>query len=97
MAEQPETRLQRKAVEAINKIEGAYAEKVHGSMFGKAKLDIFGAYQGKMFYLEAKVPGKKPTPRQYATMKLWKDRARIKTGWFTTPEQAVEIVLTMQN
>lgn len=92
MAENPESRLTNKLLKALNAIEGCYAEKMHATVYGKPKLDVFGAKNGAMFYIEIKVPGKEPTARQYATMKKWEDEAGILTFWTTSVEYAVERV-----
>lgn len=91
MAEQPETKIQQITVKALNQIEGCRAEKIHGSMYGFQKLDIFGAVDSMMFYLEAKQPGNKPTPRQNSTMKKWSETGILVT-WFDDPNEAVRMV-----
>ena len=92
MATTPEASLTKKIVSSLNDIPSCYAEKLHASQFGLPKLDVFGAYRGRMFYLEIKVPGKKPTPRQEATMKKWKTKAGVHTGWCDCIEDAVAFV-----
>ncbi len=39
-----------------------------GSGYGAPTVDYLCAYEGKAFGIEAKAPGKSPTPRQLATM-----------------------------
>lgn len=92
MATTPEAVLTKKIVTTLNSIPNCYAEKLHASQFGLPKLDVFGAFEGKMFYLEIKVPGKKPTARQEATMRKWKTKAGAHTGWCDCVEQAVAFV-----
>lgn len=95
MADNPETRLTRKILNALNSIPDCYAEKIHASQFGLPKLDVFGAIKGKMFYLEIKVPGNKPTPRQLATMQKWKTKALVHTGWADSVDLSVKFVMEL--
>jgi hypothetical protein len=37
--------------------------------YGKSRLDCDGSYYGRFFAIETKAPGKKPTPRQEATIR----------------------------
>ena len=92
MAEQPEARLQRKIVEALNLLPNCYVEKIHGSQFGKQKLDLMGAKEGKMFLLEVKTPGNTPTKKQLATMRLWQEKAGVYTEWVDSVEKAVSLI-----
>lgn len=92
MAEQPETRLCKDIVETLNKVEGCYFEKLHGAPYGHPKLDLLGAVDGKMVYLEVKVPGKKPTERQFATMRKWSKKANVEATWVDNVKDAVDIV-----
>ena len=46
-----------------------------------------------MFWLEVKVPGKKPTKKQEATMRKWAEKARAYAGWTTSPEDAKEQIM----
>lgn len=92
MATTPEAALTKKIIEALNSIPDCYAEKLHASQFGMPKLDVFGAYRGLMFYLEIKVPGKKPTPRQQATMRKWREKAGVHTGWVDSVAGALKFV-----
>lgn len=92
MAEQPEARLQRKICEALNKLPDCYAEKVHGGMFGKQKLDIVGGINGKLFWLEVKTPGSLPTEKQLATMRKWENKAKAMATWTNSVEDAVRTI-----
>jgi len=92
MAETPETKLTRKILDKLNKIEGCRAEKLHGGPYGKQKLDVFGAKNGKMFYLEIKVPGNGPTPKQVSTIRKWKTEAGVLATWIDTVEDAERMV-----
>jgi len=92
MSNTPEARLTNKMLARMNAVEGCRAEKIHASQFGMPKLDVFGAYKGKMFYLEIKIPGNKPTPRQVGTIKRWKEEAGVHTGWVDTVDGAMEFL-----
>jgi hypothetical protein len=47
------------------------AYKLHGSIYlGKAP-DIIGCTHGRMFVIEAKVPGQEPDPGQAAELRHW--------------------------
>ena len=92
MAETPETKLTKKILNRLNDIEGCRAEKLHGGPYGKQKLDVFGAKDGKMFYLEIKVPGKKPTPKQDSTIRKWKTEAGVLATWIDRVEDAEQII-----
>ena len=92
MAETPETKLTKKILDRLNKIEGCRAEKLHGNPYGKQKLDLFGAKNGKMFYLEVKVPGNKPTKRQDSTIRKWKDESGALVTWVDKEDEAVKLV-----
>lgn len=92
MAENPETKLTNKILKALNVIDNCRAEKMHATVYGKPKIDVFGAKDGKMFYFEVKTPGNEPTARQHATMKTWADEAGILTFWTTSAEHAVRMV-----
>ncbi len=95
MATTPEAALTKKILDAMNAIPGCYAEKIHASQFGMPKLDVFGAYRGRMIYLEIKVPGKKPTARQLATIRKWQDKAGVHTGWTDSVAGALKFVEDM--
>ena len=46
--------------------------KLHGTQFGTiGDPDIYGCYRGRMFVLELKQQGKKPTPIQQARIAEW--------------------------
>jgi len=44
------------------------------SGYGAATLDYLAATDGRMFGIETKAPGKKPTPRQRATMRQMENK-----------------------
>ena len=92
MAETPETKLTKRILDRLNKIEGCRAEKLHGGPYGKQKLDVMGAKDGKMFLLEIKVPGNTPTKRQHSTIRKWRDEASVLSTWVDTVDDAVEMV-----
>lgn len=96
MAENPETKLTNKILTALNNINGCRAEKLHGGPMGKPKLDVIGAVNGKMFYIEVKTPGNKPTKRQYSTMRKWEEAGVLAT-WVDNIEDAKNNVLSLKN
>lgn len=55
----------------LNAVPGCHAEKQHGSVFGQQRLDLLGCYQGRMFWIEVKQPGKVPTKLQEYTLAKW--------------------------
>lgn len=91
MSRTPESVLTKKILERLNEIEGCRAEKLHGGPYGSQKLDLFGAKDGKMFYLEVKVPGNKPTKRQESTIRKWQE-VGVLCAWVDSVDQAVELV-----
>ena len=91
MSSGPETRLVNRIIKAINAMPGCKVEKNHGTQFGKPKLDLTGAVNGKMFQLEVKVHGKKPTARQFHIIKEWQD-VGVLAGWCDTTEGALEFI-----
>lgn len=80
------------AIAQLNKIPGCVAQKIHGSAYGHPLLDVLACKDGRMFLLEGKQPGKKPTARQEATMRKWAAAGAV-VGWFTSAEEAVDIVV----
>lgn len=75
------------------KAEGALVFKYHGSVYGiKGFSDLHGVLPcGRAFFLEVKVPGKKPEPFQQAFL----DEARrfgAVTGWADSLDKAKELL-----
>lgn len=91
-AKQPETKLQEKIVRELNKIPGVYLQKVHGTPFGKPTVDLTGCINGRRVEIEVKMPGKKPTPRQFNTLRTWAKVGAI-TGWVTSVEEAESLII----
>lgn len=61
---QPESRLSRRIQDAIRS-RGGFVYKVHGGPMTMVGLpDITGVWKGYSIWIEAKMPGNKPTPRQ---------------------------------
>jgi hypothetical protein len=58
------TFLQEKKAYVFMPVQGGY---------GAPGLDFHCAYHGRAFFIEAKAPGKKPTPRQNATAREMRD------------------------
>lgn len=87
-----ESGLSEAIVKAFNKISGVKCQKVHGSAYGKPTLDILGSRNGHLFWLEVKQIGKKPTARQFNTMKEWAECGAIAT-WTTSVAGAMSFLL----
>ena len=79
------------AINALNKIPGCLAQKIHGSAYGHPTLDVLVCYQGRMLWLECKQPGKKATARQEATMRKWREAGCV-CEVFTSKQEALDIV-----
>ena len=65
----PESRVKTK----INKVLDKYKGRIYKYMpvpggFGAPTLDYLGCFRGLFFAIEAKAPGKEPTPRQEGTI-----------------------------
>lgn len=73
--------------------EGCLALKHHGSIYSyKGMSDIFGCLpDGKAFFLEVKLPGKKPEPHQAAFLKLATSYNAV-TGWCDSLDMAKRIM-----
>jgi len=89
--DQPETKLQRKIVKELNKLPLTYFEKNHGSPMGKPKLDLTGSVYGICVHLEVKMPGKKPTDRQWGTIRYWRSRGAV-ADWVTSVDEAMDVI-----
>lgn len=63
----PEGKVKEK-ISALLKKHGCYYEMPVPTGFGKSGLDYTGCSKGRFFAVEAKAPGKKPTPRQELTI-----------------------------
>jgi len=48
-----------------------YARKLHGGMYQAGLPDILICHDGRLLMVEAKQPGKKPTPLQRAELDKW--------------------------
>ena len=86
-----EAALSEAIIKKLNAMPQTICQKIHGSASGKATLDIVGAHKGMMFWLEVKQPGKKPTLRQFNTMKKW-IAAGAAASWTTTVSGAIDFV-----
>lgn len=78
-------------VKKLNKIPGVECQKLIASVFGGAVLDIVGSKDGRFFWLEVKQPGRKPTDRQFSTMKTWIDSGAIAT-WTDSVDGAIRFI-----
>lgn len=64
MAQTPEGRVKKKVSDLLKSVSEIYYFMPVPSGFGESTLDYIGCYRGKLFAIETKAPGKKPTPRQ---------------------------------
>ena len=93
----PETNLTKRVLTELNSWPHTEAIKKHGGPYGKkGEPDIFGCRYGRMFLLEMKAPGKKPTKLQYKRLREWKESGAA-TGWSDTYEGAIEFVRSIQS
>lgn len=93
---QPEARIVNKILEKLNSLPMCKAEKNHGTQFGKPKLDISGAINGRAFHIEVKVPGNKPTARQARVIKDWQ-AVGVTAGWATSVDEAMNIISKLED
>lgn len=73
--------------------QGCLALKHHGSVYSyKGHPDVYGVLPcGKAFFLEVKVPGKKPEPHQTAFLRLAAAHGAV-TGWCDSLEGAKRVL-----
>ena len=57
-----------KAILAELKAQGAWARKIHGSAYNAGLPDVAAVVNGRAVWLEAKVPGERPTTLQQKTI-----------------------------
>src|SRR4051812_46617626 len=70
MANTPEGRIKKKIKLTLDKYyEICYVYMPVPSGYGKTSLDYLGAVAGRAFAVEAKAPGKQPSPRQWLTIR----------------------------
>lgn len=73
--------------------EGCLAFKMHGSVYSyRGHADVYGVLPcGRAFFLEVKVPGKKPEPHQTAFLSL-ASKYNAVTGWCDSLEGAKKVI-----
>ena len=92
----PEANLTKLVLTELNSWPNTEAMKKHGGMYGKnSEPDIFGCRYGRMFLLEMKAPGKKPTKLQYKRLRAWAEAGAV-TGWADNYEDAIRIVRSIR-
>jgi hypothetical protein len=64
MATTPEGKVKTKVSTLLKAVNGLYYFMPVPSGYGESTLDYIGCYRGKLFAVETKAPGKKPTNRQ---------------------------------
>lgn len=88
-----EATLNSAALSKLNKLPGCVAFKHRGSPYAVAgHADIYGCIKGFAFFLEGKLPGKKPRPNQELFLEKVGTAGAI-TGVYNTAEEAVDIVV----
>jgi len=91
-----ETTLNKKVSNWINTLPNSYAYKRLGYIHNKGQPDVTGCSHGIRIELEGKTPGKKPTPLQAHTLKMWAAAGAI-TGVYYSLEEAQEIIINGLN
>lgn len=86
-----ESTLNKQVIKWLNSLPACFAYKRYGHMSNKGKPDISGCINGIRIELEGKVGSNKPTPNQAHWLAKWKSAGAI-SGWFTSLEQAQDIV-----
>lgn len=66
-------------IKKLNGFERTKLRKVKADVCGSPVLDIEGAIRGFHVWIESKQPGKKPTDRQFMTMKSYIDEGSLAT------------------
>lgn len=86
-----ESDLSSEITKKLNSITNVRCQKIKASVYGEPTLDIVGSKTGQFFWLEVKQPGKKPTKRQYSTMKDYIDNGAIAT-WTDSVKGAISFI-----
>lgn len=82
-----ESTLRKNVLNYLNSLPQCKAIKIHGNAYTEAGTpDIMGCIEGRAFFLELKVPGKKPTAIQERRLREWKEAGAI-TGVVTSIEE----------
>lgn len=68
MASTPEGKTKQTIDKLLNDFSAYYLKPVQNGL-GSPALDYHGSHRGLAFVIEAKAPGKEPTPRQVATLR----------------------------
>jgi len=68
-----------------------YGAIVNVGVHGESDIDGFRGTDGKAFYIEVKMKGKKPRDDQYAFLEAMRSMGAI-AGWCTSVEEAIRIV-----
>lgn len=88
----PEANIVRRVLHELNSWPNVRAIKKHGSRYGRVgDPDIWGCAYGRMFLLEMKAPGEKPSKMQEKELAAWK-RAGAATGWADNFDDAIKFV-----
>ena len=86
-----EANLNKKAVEALNKMPGVFVKKRWSGPQQRGQPDITGICWGRRIEIEGKLPGNKPTKLQTHWLKTWEKYGAI-TGVYHSVTEAVALV-----
>ncbi len=87
-----EARLTKALLDYLRGLEKCWARKVHGSRYQDAgEPDLDGCLRGRAIKCEVKMPGKTPTPVQFAALRRW-ERAGALAGWVTSREELDDLL-----
>jgi hypothetical protein len=87
-----ESLMNKKAVDALNKLEKTVCYKRTASYNNAGQADISGCTHSLRFELEGKLPGEELRPLQSWWQREW-ERVGCITGQYETPEEAVAIIV----
>ena len=89
-----EAQITRRILAALNAWQSCKAIKLHGSRYQEAGTpDILAVRHGRVYLLEVKCPGKKPTVLQARRLDEW-TAAGATTAVVSAVQDAVDLVLT---
>ena len=91
-----ESELVRKVLAVLNSLPECKAIKVHGSPYARAGTpDIIGCCKGRMFALEVKMAGRKPTKIQERELAAWGAAGAI-AGTFYSDDSIGDLVYWLE-
>lgn len=90
MASTPEGKVKKKIKKVLDSYPGVYYEMPVPSGYGKSGLDYQGCFYGQYFAIEAKAPGKEPTPLQQETIRSIKEAGG--TAFVISDDKGVQLL-----